>query len=79
MKVSPILASSREETTLTGVRLRFMPNIGKYMLNVLDGKTNGLEKDKAFGWKTRTELEAAEIGVKRELRDFEAGGSTPRL
>lgn len=61
------------------MRRRFMPTIGKYMLNVLGGKSNGPEKDKAFGWKTRAELGAAEMVTRRELGDFEAGGSLSRL
>lgn len=58
-----------------------MPNIGKYMLNVLSGNSNGSEKDKAWGWKTEAELRAGAeaVPVRRELRDFEAGGSMPRL
>lgn len=56
-----------------------MPNIGKYMLNVLDGKSNGSEKDKAWGWKTKAELEAAPHPVRKELKDFEDVTSISRL
>lgn len=58
-----------------------MPNIGRYMLNVLSGNSNGSEKDEAWGWKTEAELNAAEAvsARRRELRDFETGGSTSRL
>ena len=47
---------------------RFLPNAGKYMLNVLNGKSNGEEKDKAWAWKTNPD----ESGQpRRELKDFE--------
>lgn len=42
------------------------------MLNVLDEQSNGPEKDKAWGWKSSAELEAAsgeDKGV--EQREFE--------
>ena len=32
---------------------RFLPNAGKYIVNVLDGKSNGEEKDVAWGWKAK--------------------------
>lgn len=35
-----------------------MPNIGKYMINVLEGRSNGRDLDKAFGWKTQADIEA---------------------
>lgn len=59
---------------------RFMPNIGKYMVNVLKGESNGQEMDAAWGWKSRAEIEAAGRGDmnRRELRDFIAG-TTSRL
>lgn len=57
-----------------------MPVIGKYMLNVLNGNGNGQEKDKAWGWKSGAELQAAGSNVvKREFRDFQGGESMPRL
>lgn len=56
-----------------------MPNIGKYMLNVLNGISNGPEKDKAWGWKTGAELKAAEVAGRAELRDFEEGVNRSRL
>ena len=31
---------------------RFMPVAGKYFINILNGESNGDEKDKAWGWKT---------------------------
>ncbi|KAK4986558.1 hypothetical protein LTR50_005242 [Elasticomyces elasticus] len=31
---------------------KFLPNIGKYMVNVLDGVSNGDERDQAWGWKS---------------------------
>lgn len=56
-----------------------MPVIGKYMLNVLNGNGNGPEKDKAWGWKSGAELQAAGSMAKREFRDFQGGESMPRL
>lgn len=41
------------------VSCRFLPNSGKYMLNVLNGKSNGEEKDRAFGWKLQADLDGA--------------------
>lgn len=42
------------------------------MLNVLNGQSNGPEKDKAWGWKSSTELEAAKRESKGvEQREFE--------
>lgn len=59
---------------------RFMPNIGKYMISVLKGESNGKQMDTAWGWKSRAEIEAARRGEmnRRELRDFDTG-TTPRL
>ncbi|KAG8168965.1 hypothetical protein KVR01_001714 [Diaporthe batatas] len=51
---------------------KFLPNLGKYMLNVLSGQSNGAEKDKAWGWKSSAELEEAMRGRKSgEQREFE--------
>lgn len=59
---------------------KFMPNAGKYLLNVLNGKSNGEEKDRAWKWKSEDELKercAKEFGNsprnedRRELRSFE--------
>lgn len=54
---------------------RFMPNIGKYMVNVLEGESNGKEMDTAWGWKSRADIEVASRGDmnRRELRDFDTG------
>lgn len=56
------------------MQTRFLPNIGKYMLNILNGQSNGSEKDKAWGWKSNAELEAARQrsnGVEqREFQEF---------
>lgn len=44
------------------------------MLNVLNGQSNGSEKDKAWGWKSSAELEAARRGRGHEgveQREFE--------
>ncbi|RDW83823.1 NAD(P)/FAD-dependent oxidoreductase [Aspergillus mulundensis] len=52
---------------------KFLPTIGRYVVNVLDGVGNGEEKDQAWSWKSAGE---AERGVheslipKREYRDF---------
>lgn len=53
-----------------------MPNIGKYMLNVLDGQSNGSEKDKAWGWKTEAKIHAARQPVPTEIRDFDVVAGT---
>jgi sarcosine oxidase/L-pipecolate oxidase len=59
---------------------KFMPNSGKYLLNVLNGKSNGEEKDRAWKWKSEDELKergAKEFGDsprnsdRMELRDYE--------
>lgn len=59
---------------------KFMPNAGQYILNVLNGKSNGEEKDRAWKWKSEDELKergAKEFGNsprnsnRRELSDFE--------
>ncbi|KAL1592245.1 hypothetical protein SLS60_011322 [Paraconiothyrium brasiliense] len=48
---------------------KFMPNAGKYLLNVLDGKSNGEEKDRAWKWKNEAELK------ERAAKEF---GESPR-
>lgn len=59
---------------------KFMPNAGKYILNVLSGTSNGEEKDRAWKWKSEDELKergAKEFGNsprngdRREFREFE--------
>lgn len=59
---------------------KFLPNSGKYLLNVLNGESNGEEKDRAWKWKSEEELKergAKEFGDsarnsdRRELKDFE--------
>jgi sarcosine oxidase/L-pipecolate oxidase len=59
---------------------KFMPNAGKYIFNVLNEKSNGAEKDRAWKWKSENELKergAKEFGNsprngnRRELREFE--------
>lgn len=59
---------------------KFMPNAGKYLLNVIEGKSNGEEKDRAWKWKNGEELKekaAKEFGNsprnsdRKELREFE--------
>lgn len=51
-----------------------MPNIGKYMINVLKRQSNGSEMDTAWGWKNKAQLEMASGGPtqRRELSDLEA-------
>ena len=39
-----------------------MPIIGKYMVNVLKGESNGKEKDEAWGWKSNVDW--------RDVREF---------
>lgn len=58
-----------------------MPNIGKYMMKVLNGESNGSEKDKAWGWKSKAELRTPSQFARKELRDFEDGvaGTAARL
>ncbi|KAL1886833.1 hypothetical protein Plec18167_000768 [Paecilomyces lecythidis] len=54
---------------------KFLPTIGKYVVNVLDGVGNGSEKDAVWSWKNPSSL--AERGAhekvvpRRELRDLE--------
>lgn len=51
---------------------KFLPIIGKYVANVLNGKSNGEEKDAAWQWKTQFAARGAhEKAVPRfELSDF---------
>ncbi|CAK4031370.1 related to FAD-dependent oxidoreductase [Lecanosticta acicola] len=59
---------------------KFMPIIGKYMLNVLKGESNGPEKDQAWAWKQNVNwTDVREFGLlsgkavaKRELKDLES-------
>jgi len=52
---------------------KFLPTIGAYIVNVLNGKSNGEEKDKAWKWKREwANLGAHEkVMPKGELSDFE--------
>lgn len=61
--------SLRSELT---TETRFMPNIGKYMINVLKRQSNGSDMDKAWGWKSKEDLEVAKCGFtkRRELNDL---------
>jgi sarcosine oxidase/L-pipecolate oxidase len=54
--------------------LRFLPNSGKYMVNVIRNKSNGEEKDRAFGWKTEGDLAEVQKGSAetREWRDLDS-------
>lgn len=58
-----------------------MPNIGKYMIKVLNGESNGPEKDRAWGWKSKAELRTPSQFARKELEDFNNGvaGSAARL
>ncbi|KAI7352680.1 FAD/NAD(P)-binding domain-containing protein [Hortaea werneckii] len=61
---------------------KFLPTAGKYMANVLLGRSNGTEKDKAWGWKsTRSEGGGAhpKTAPKRELKDVWDGDLESRL
>lgn len=65
-----------------------MANAGKYMCNVLEGRSNGPEKDRAWGWKREgdwKEAQRKEIGskprvrVECEFRDFEGRDRPAKL
>lgn len=49
-----------------------MPNIGKYMINVLKGQSNGRDMDTAWSWKSKAELKAARsvFAKLKELNDL---------
>lgn len=53
---------------------KFLPNAGLYMVNVLNGKSNGPERDRAWGWKEAGETWRGaheKTAPKRELCDLE--------
>lgn len=53
---------------------KFLPTIGEYVVNMLDGKGNGGEKDAAWSWKINTTLRKGaheKVIPKRDLRDLE--------
>ncbi|KIX93710.1 uncharacterized protein Z520_10616 [Fonsecaea multimorphosa CBS 102226] len=52
---------------------KFLPNIGKYVVNVLDGKSNGRERDEAWCWKRKFSGRGAHEKVlpRGELKDFQ--------
>ena len=53
---------------------KFLPNIGKYVVNVLEGVTNGKEKDDHWAWKTAPSAGRGaheKAYPQRELRDLE--------
>ena len=63
---------------------KFLPVAGRYMVNVLNGKGNGEEMDKAWAWKKGTEGRRGaheSTAPKRELRDLEddQASGTPKL
>ncbi|EME89434.1 uncharacterized protein MYCFIDRAFT_28383 [Pseudocercospora fijiensis CIRAD86] len=55
---------------------KFLPILGKYMCRVLSGEGNGMEKDRAWGWKRDFEIGRREHGAhentlpKRDLGDI---------
>ncbi|KAL4905265.1 hypothetical protein BDW74DRAFT_185304 [Aspergillus multicolor] len=52
---------------------KFLPTIGKYVVNVLEGVGNGEGKDQAWSWKSTGEVERGvheSLIPKREYRDF---------
>ena len=51
---------------------KFLPTIGRYVTNVLNGKSNGEEKDRAWGWKRSWSERGAHEKVmpRAELRDL---------
>ena len=57
---------------------RFLPNAGNYMVNILKGKSNGAEKDRAFGWKAGADIEAArrKLTAKHEWRELVGGAKS---
>lgn len=52
---------------------KFLPTIGKYVVNVLDGVSNGPEKDESWAWKNGTNQEERGVHEKivprRDLKD----------
>ncbi|KAF2012793.1 FAD/NAD(P)-binding domain-containing protein [Aaosphaeria arxii CBS 175.79] len=53
---------------------KFLPTIGKYVVNVLNGQSNGEEKDSHWQWKTSAPKERGaheKVIPKRELRDLD--------
>lgn len=67
---------------------RFLPVAGAYMLNVLDGKSNGEEKDEAWKWKSEEELkrkqgkefgDSPRKGSRTELSEYEDAERTSKL
>lgn len=68
--------------------LRFMPVAGKYMCNILNGKSNGAQKNMAWGWKDNEVLrnsQPKELGhvpwsaQRPELQSFEGGSWSSKL
>ncbi|KAL0769503.1 hypothetical protein CaCOL14_008811 [Colletotrichum acutatum] len=67
---------------------KFLPIAGKYMCQILQEKSNGREKDAAWGWKDEATLMNAkkkELGPKSstlslpEFRSFEEGNRSSKL
>lgn len=52
---------------------KFLPIIGKYVINVLNGESNGAERDRAWQWKSEWSVRGAHEKVlpKAELKDFD--------
>lgn len=52
---------------------KFLPTIGKYVANVLNGVSNGLQKDQAWAWKPAHESKGGvheKLVPTRVFRDF---------
>ena len=58
---------------------KFLPVIGNYVINVLEGKSNGEERDRAWEWKRKWADRGAHEKVlpKSTLRDFVRTGDRP--
>lgn len=55
---------------------KFLPIIGRYVVNVLDGVSNGEEKDRVWAWKEKKDGKEGrgaheKVVPRRELRDME--------
>lgn len=63
---------------------KFLPTIGKYVINVLEGRSNGHEKDEHWAWKTNLDELSGSRGAhekaspKMELREMEESSPTER-
>lgn len=59
---------------------KFLPTIGEYVANIVQGKSNGEEKDETWGWKSQGWETSTEGGAhvylipRRDFRDFRETG-----